>query len=217
MPRGGQAWDGKVILRHDFEGGGSYEYRLVTWENEPRIAIRWNAGGRIANIPQGLRTSVTLDAALYPAIIEQILPLGVRDKTRQCLGPCLAGGNYPNAMQQNPNQKNYRHSQHVTSPRCLLGPFKVVSDKGPGDGAYMIGKFGKRDPKGQQSRAIGFRWNGTDADWRGFPISTGHPIWIMLPDDLQDGFRGPGPFVDTLPPDVRDLVIGFLTGQLNLP
>ena len=42
MCRGGQAWDGEIILRHDFEGGGSYEYRLVTWENEPRIAFRWN-------------------------------------------------------------------------------------------------------------------------------------------------------------------------------
>lgn len=189
-------------------------YKLpLKWEGKPRIAIRWNRGGGIADIPQGSRTSVTLDAALYPAIINNILPPDVWDETRAFLGPVLSGGNYPNAMQCNPNA-NYRHPQHVTSPQRFLGPFRVVLNKGPGDGSYMIGCWG---PKGKRFRVIAFRWNGTDADLKGFPISKGYPIWIVLPDDMRTGFSGPGPFVDILPPGVRQLVIGFLTGQLGLP
>ncbi len=215
MCRGGQAWDGKVILKYDgFKGGGSYEYRLVRWRNQPRIAIRWNAGGKIANCPAEVRTSVTLDAALYPAIIKNILPPDMRDETRACLGPDLAVGNYPNAVQCNPNE-NYRHPQDVTSPQDSLGQFKVVLDKGPGDGAYMIGWWGSE----KHLRVIAFRWNGTNADQKGFPISRNKkwPIWIILPDDLREKFKAPGPFVNLLPPDVQPLVIEFLTGQRDLP
>lgn len=211
MPRGGQAWGGEVIHAHHFDGGGSYEYRLVAWEGQPRISIRWNQGGGIGNMPPGIHTSATLPAELYPAIIENILPSGVRDQTRNFLGPSLAGGNYPNAVPPNPNQ-GYRHPQDVISPQDLLGPFRVVLNNGSGDGAYMIGWWG-----GLPIRAIGFRWNGTNTDRRGLPISRGHPVWIILPDDLRCGFSRPGPFVEILPPNVRNLVIGFLTGQLNLP
>lgn len=213
MPRGGQAWDGEIIKAHHFNGGGSYEYRLVTWGGQPRIAIRWNRGGGVANMPQGIRTSVTLDVALYPAIIGQILPLNVRNQTRAFLGPDLVGGNNPNAMQHDPNQ-NYRHPQQVSTPQDLLGPFRVVVNKGPGDCAYTIGMWGKQ---GRRNPVIAFRWNGTEADPRGFPISRGGlPSWIVLPDDLGAGFSGPGPFADILPPNVQDPVIRFLTGQLDL-
>lgn len=177
MPRGGQAWDGQVILRHDFEGGGSYEYRLVTWEGQPRIAFRWNAGCGIADAPQGIRTSITLGVALYPSIIENILPLGVQDETRAFLGPSLANGHDPHAMPLDPNQ-NYHHPQYVTSPMALLGPFGVFLNNGPGDGAYMIGCWGRQ---GERSLVLGFRWNGNNADQRGFPIAKGRPIWIVLP------------------------------------
>ena len=210
MPRGGQAWDGEVIHAHQFNGGGGYEYRLVAWEDQPRIAIRWNAGPEIANMPPGIHTSVTLPAELYPAIIENILPPDVRARTSAFLGPELANGNYPGPG-PNPNQ-NYIHPQDVTAPRNLLGPFKVVMDNRAGDGAYMIGKWGDR-----QIRAIAFRWNGTNTEQRGFPISKGHPVWIILPDDLRGGFSGPGPFVDILPPDMGGSVIEFLTGQRNPP
>ena len=213
MPRGGQAWDGQIIRTHHFNGGGSYEYRLVTWEGQPRIAIRWNQGDGITNCPAGIYTSVTLDAALYPAIINNILPPNAQGGTMAFLGPVLSGGNYLNAMQLGPNQ-NYHHPQEVLAPRNLLGPFRVVLNKGPGDGSYMIGWWGEQ---GRRNPVIAFRWNGTNADQRGFPISRGYPVWIVLPDDLGAGFSGPGPFVDILPTNVQDPVIGFLTGQLDLP
>ena len=181
----------------------------ITWQDQPRIAIRWNQGGGIGNMPPGIYTSVTLPAELYPAIIENILHPDVQGRTRGFLGPDLANGNYPNAAPQNPNQ-NYRHPRQVTSPRKLLGPFCVVLNNGPGDGAYMIGIWGT-------FRGIGFRWNGADTDPRGFPISRDYPVWIMLPDVLRDGFSAPGPFVDILPSGVRDPVIGFLNGKLDLP
>ena len=215
MPRGGQAWHGQVIKTHAINGGGSYEYRRVTWEGQPRIAFRWNRGGEIVDCPPGKRTSVTLPVELYPAIIENILPPNVRDETRAFLGPVLSSGNYPNAEPPNPNE-NYHHPQDVTSPktppRDFLGPFRVVLNNGPGDSAYMIGWWGR---EGQRSRVIGFRWNGTDADPRGFPIARDNPIWVILP--LGCGFGHPGPFIDILPPDIRPLVIGFLNGELELP
>lgn len=172
-------------------------------------------------MPPGIHTSVTLPAELYPAIIENILPPDVRDQTRACLGQCLAVGNYPNAVPPNPNQ-NYVLPQNVPSPRRLLGPFRVVLNKRAGDGAYMIGMWGQRE---QRMPVIAFRWNGTDIDQRGFPISRGRPVWIILPDDLRAGFAscngndpgGPGPFIRILPPDERGPVIGFLKGQRALP
>ena len=177
MPRGGQACGGEIIKTHHFNGGGSYEYRLVTWQGQRRIGFRWNHGGEIVNCPQGIHTSVTLDAALYPAIIDNILPADVRDETRAFLGPDLANGNYPGAIQQVPNQ-HYVHPQSVTSPQRFLGPFEVVSNNGPGDGAYMEGWWGAA---GQRSFVLGFRWNGTDNDPMGFPISRGqYPTWIIL-------------------------------------
>ena len=145
MPRGGQARDGVHGTLYGMPAEGPpymFEYRLVVWEGQWRIGFRWNRWAApphdASDCPQGKYTFVPLDATLYPAIIGSILPPEVRQAAIECLGPDLAGGNYPNAMQQNPNQ-NYHHPQHVTSPRGLLGPFHVVLNNGPGDGAYMIG------------------------------------------------------------------------------
>ena len=50
----------------------------------------------------------------------------------------------------------------------------------------MIGICG---PQGQRRRVIGFRSHGINADLKGFPIGTGHPVWITFPDDLRAELR----------------------------
>ena len=175
MLRGGKACKGEVILQ-GVEDANQYEYSLVTWRGQPRIGFRWIGRGRLPR--------VTLDAALYPAIIANILPQARQQRARDWLGPVLAAGNYPpNSMLGNPNQ-NYLCPQHVLSPKNHLGLFNVVLNKGPGDCAYMIGQFYG------YPNAVGFRWNGNNIHPGGCPLSRGQwPAWVMLEPNLHNAVR----------------------------
>ena len=183
MPVGGQAWGGEVIFKENVLTGGSYDYRLVKWENQPRIGFRWTAGGDVTNCPRGKNTCITLDAALYPAIINDMLRCdpNAQQRTRGFLGSVLAGGNYPHPKPKAPVPVGYRHPENVKSPQdILLKLVDVVLDRGPGDCAYMIGLWRSEHAPNKSARIMGFRWNGTEANPRGYPISTGWPIWIVL-------------------------------------
>ena len=184
---GGQAWDGQVIFQGSAPAGAAYEYRLVRWEEQRRIGFRW-----IEGVPAGYRPCVTLDAALYPAIIANILLPGAQRETRAFLGPVLADGYYLDEVQEDLNA-HYRHPQEVTAPENQLGPFAVVLNKGPGNCAYMIGMWDGR-------MGFGFRWNGTRTDPHGYPSGRGGtPMWMQLEANLNAaaiellarGVRGP--------------------------
>ena len=170
---GGKAWDGDVVFHGVAPAGAAYEYRLVRWGNQPRIGFRWIEGA-----PVGYRPCVTLDAALYPAIIANILSPEAQRETRAFLGPVLADGYYLDEKQENPHAY-YRRPEEVTEPENELGPSAVVLNKGPGNCAYMIGMW-------DGWMGFGFRWNGPHTDPHGYPLdNAGTPTWMQLEANLN--------------------------------
>ena len=173
MPRGGKAWDGEVIAQRVSPTGETYEYRLVRWEEEPRIGFRWIDGA-----PAGYRPCVTLDAALYPAILRCVALPEAQREARAFLGPVLGAGYYLDGHKDDGGEA-YRRPEEVTAPDEELGPFAVLWSGGPGDCAYMLGMWDQR-------LEVAFRWNGTQADPNGYPTSSGgKPQWIRLEPNVH--------------------------------
>jgi hypothetical protein len=41
--------------------------------------------------------------------------------------------------------------------------------------------------------ALGLRWNGEDGRRKGHPMSTGNPIWLIVPRELEQAIRAVTP------------------------
>jgi len=79
-------------------------------------------------------------------------------------------------------EKSYIDPNTVLSPRGSVKNLEVLYDGGAGSFSLARMEWDGRD-------AHGFRWNGyTDRNTgkvnKGSPISTGHPIWMILPTEM---------------------------------
>ncbi|WP_109485791.1 hypothetical protein [Occallatibacter savannae] len=72
----------------------------------------------------------------------------------------------------------YIEPARVVSPKANWRLVDVVLDRGPGDCAYALGMW-------DNTRRVGFRWNGTKANPLGNPQSRGLPTWTMLDPKLH--------------------------------
>ena len=172
MPAGGKALDGDVIFHGVAAHGAAYEYRLVCWEDQPRIGFRWIEGA-----PPGYRPCVTLDPALHPAVIRCLPSAGLQREATAFLGS--AAGHCMDGRSDDPTDP-YRRPEVVTAPEEQLGPWAVLLDQGPGCCAFMVGMW-------NGDVAFGFRWNGTRADPDGYPLARGgQPAWIRLDPGLNE-------------------------------
>jgi len=71
----------------------------------------------------------------------------------------------------------------VQSPKGRVSDVNVVYDKGPTKSSWSIARL-----KWEGADALGIRWNGDvdDDSGVGLPQSRGIPIWMIVPQELED-------------------------------
>ncbi len=85
---------------------------------------------------------------------------------------------------------NYRKPENVLSPRDTIREVKVICDDG--ENSISVAKI-----KWEDKEVTGVRWNVSMREWDdqdkingkeclGMPISTGHPVWFIIPNELFD-------------------------------
>ena len=80
----------------------------------------------------------------------------------------------------------YIDPKTVTSPKNKVRSVKVLFDKGPVEHSWSIAEV----EYGEKLR-FGIRWNGDDKESKkGVPLANAHPVWFILPEELDDAVRG---------------------------
>lgn len=79
----------------------------------------------------------------------------------------------------------------VKSPRAHWRLRRVLFNGGEGGWSVAEGQW--KNPDEPWEDAIGIRWNGQTGRVKGHPMSTGNPIWFILPDELVDAVRAVTP------------------------
>lgn len=75
---------------------------------------------------------------------------------------------------------------NVKSPRDSWRMRRVLFNGGEASWSLAEGQWRTRDG---WADALGIRWNGEDGRRKGHPMSTGHPIWLMVPAELEGVVR----------------------------
>ena len=87
----------------------------------------------------------------------------------------------------------YIKPEDVLSPKSRWIMKEIIRDDGEGECSYAMGWW-DTDIHNKQDcdKVIVFRWNGTSDKPKGAPISSTHPIWIVLSNSLY------GSIIDTI-------------------
>lgn len=72
---------------------------------------------------------------------------------------------------------SYTRPEQVRSPQDRLQELQVIHDGG--EGSWSLARM-----KWDGENAVGIRWNGNDSSPNGNPLSTGKPIWFILPEEI---------------------------------
>jgi len=80
----------------------------------------------------------------------------------------------------------YIDPKTVTSPKNKVRSVKVLFDRGPVDSSWSVAEV----EYGNKLR-FGIRWNPDDKESKkGVPLANAHPVWFILPEELNDAVRG---------------------------
>lgn len=71
---------------------------------------------------------------------------------------------------------SYIKPENVTSPKDYIANIEVIYDGG--ENGCSIARF-----LWDGNLSIGIRWNGNAENPKGYPLSSGHPVWTLLDDD----------------------------------
>jgi hypothetical protein len=79
----------------------------------------------------------------------------------------------------------YIDPKTVTSPKNKVRSVEVLFDKGPVDSSWSIAAVEYGD-----KLRFGIRWNGDEKESKkGVPLANAHPVWFILPEELDDAVR----------------------------
>ena len=85
---------------------------------------------------------------------------------------------------------NYRQPEKVLSPKDAVKKVTILYNGG--EESISVAKI-----EWNNKEVMGFRWNVAMREWDdpekingkeclGMPVSTGHPVWFIIPDELLD-------------------------------
>ena len=74
----------------------------------------------------------------------------------------------------------YHDPKTVLSPKERVKSVEVVYDAGPVPGSWSVAQL-----EGDNSVAVGIRWNGDRESTKGLPQARGNPTWFIVPPELE--------------------------------